>query len=686
MQVDRSAQPTATHSIMRVNREDEHALVGDALQKLWMPVPSSADAKRAAEAGNIAVPVGTQVNRAGSNEPETVIGARDRFLFTARTNPATGAVEHTVAPFESFAQYSPSLLQSPATVDGWTGAQLAELRRGVHTPKGFADQLWAPTWHSMEDVAAHGDDATVSLRNVDAPKGTAATEVQVPWGYWRNQVRQASALTPVAVPPASAFDAANLRLLTGDRHMVISAAGQHNLIPAFDKPADQQPRAAARDRLIGTESAPGRRGGPTLDRVDDIEQFFHDKIGNSVMGKSRQVVATTDIPENLVNASAGLLDAQTAQLNEGTQSARVNEQWLRQVPSSMRRDFRHVNELLRNFSSAVFAHEGDHVDQFDQWGDLAGRLGDDVVQTPGGAAVALEEGVTQEAYSDVAGYARTGKPSVGVRELGRSEKYFATLPQFRRTNAILPEAYRDSHHGTQLVTKPMVAFGEARGMDALAEVLGAATRNIGTDIRNGRYTVVNIPRAASALHEAAAQRFGADDPTVRSLRQEWSKLGVQVRDLAFDSWGETGPRARAANGFQHALKVAEEDQVRGALSDLDRVSASGRPNSRAIRELTRLRETEQGSRAILTGPIAQLGRQHGWGAVNSITTDARTTLGTQLREGRFDAVGMPDAARALRDATERHFGRFSAPVQHVEQGYSQLWNLEKLTKIVSGLR
>lgn len=686
MQIDRSAQPTATQRMLRVNREDEHKLVSDALGRVWMPVPTAADTQRAKEAGNIAVPVGTQVSRPGSNDPETVIGAMDNFLFTAKTNPATGAVEHGVGRFDSFAQYSQSLLDSPATVDGWTGSQLAELRKGVHTPKGFADHLWAPTGASMEDVANYGDNATVTLRNVDAPKGAPPTELQVPWGFWRNQVRQASALTPVAVPPASAFDAANLRLLTGDKHMVISAAGQHNMIGSFDKPEAEQPLPAARDRLIGTESMPGRRGGPTLDRVDGIEKFFHDKIGNSVMGPNRQVVATTDIPSNLVNASAGLLDAQTSQLNEGAQSFRINEQWLQEVPTSVRREFRHVNDLLHNFSTAVFGHEGDHIDQFNQWGELAGRLGDDAVKTPSGQLIELEEGVTQEAYSDIAGYARTGKPSVGVRELARTNPYFNSLPQMRQLNARIPAEMRDPHMGTQLVTKPMVAFGEAHGMDSLAEVLGAATRNIGTDIRNGRYTVVNIPRAASALHEAAAQRLGADHPTVRTMRDEWSKLGVDVRDLTFDSWGEAPPRTRANNDFVRAMRVAEEQQVQGALRDLDGLSSMKRPNSAAIRQLTRLRNTEQGSRAILTKPIAELGRQHGWGAVNSITTDARETLGAQIREGRFDAVGMPDAARALRDATERHFGKFTAPVQHVEQGYAQLWNLEKLGKIMSGLR
>jgi hypothetical protein len=177
--------------------------------------------------------------------------------------------------------------------------------------------------------------------------------------------------------------------------------------------------------------------------------------------------------------------------------------------------------MLGEHDLAVRTHEAGHVATMREWGHHLVRL-EQVTDT----RIPIEDSIVQEAFSDLLGAARTGKPTVGVRELGRLANGWGDYDQLVQLIASTPAEHMDTHAGTQLLTKPMVRLLKDHGGDQLAEITGAAIRDIGHQIKSGATNAVDLPMAARALRDATAWRHGADSAIVRHLDDSWKLLGL----------------------------------------------------------------------------------------------------------------------------------------------------------------
>jgi hypothetical protein len=140
--------------------------------------------------------------------------------------------------------------------------------------------------------------------------------------------------------------------------------------------------------------------------------------------------------------------------------------------------------------------------------------------------IPIEDSIVQEAFSDLLGAARAGEATVGVRDLGRLANGWGSYDQLVELIAKTPVEQMDTHAGTQLLTKPMVRVLEQHGGDQLAEITGAAIRDIGRQIKGGSTVAVDLPMAARALRDATAWRHGADSAIVQHLDDSWKLLGL----------------------------------------------------------------------------------------------------------------------------------------------------------------
>ncbi len=228
----------------------------------------------------------------------------------------------------------------------------------------------------------------------------------------------------------------------------------------------------------------------------------------------------TDSKAHLANAAAAAV-GDDALVYEGPRSARVRGTWLNELAGAEGQYIRKFSKLIQDNDLAVRTHEAGHVATMRAWGRSDERIVSDV-----SIAARAEDGIVQEAISDLFGAARSGKATVGVRDLARLRNGWATLEQLREGLGKMTPETIDVHSGTQLLTKPMAKLLELHGGDQLAEITGAAVRDVGRQIKGGAIQAVDLPVAAKALREATAMRHGLDSEIVQHLDDVWKTLGV----------------------------------------------------------------------------------------------------------------------------------------------------------------
>ncbi len=433
------------------------------------------------------LPVGTSIVTSPAEPEWYVIGTEgDQVHLAQRAADDTG-FRTTSRTWASLVERNSHLLDAPI-LDA-TGRQ------------------WVPV--AVDGVDHLGRKAPVQLASVDdlvmaSVLGTEPSTVPTTW----DDVLRATELTrrrPIAAAPRDLLGAAQLRDVLGDDQIVLSQIGDEY---------------GLRGALVGTDTSPGRVADVIAD-ARSMQEWFHDKVGIDVWGPKHNAIFMTDSKAHLANAAAAAV-GDDALVYEGPRSARVSGSWLSEMSGDEGQYVRRFSRLIRGNSLAVRTHEAGHVATMRAWGRADERIVDEAITI----AARAEDGIVQEAFSDLLGAARTGKPTVGVRDLGRLRNGWANLDQLRDVLGAMTPETMDVHSGTQLLTKPMKQLLKLHGGDALAEITGAAIRDIGLQIKGGSVSAIDLPTAATALREATAWRHGADSEIVRHLDDVWKALGV----------------------------------------------------------------------------------------------------------------------------------------------------------------
>lgn len=482
--------PDAVREALIANQQAEDELVRDALTQLGEPTPAPMPVKprgrtNASVGGRrpIHVPVGSMVMTGpGPQDTWTLVGTSGDQVRLAQRTP-NGSIRRTERPWASIVERNARFVDTPI-VDA-TGVK------------------WFP--HAATGVSELGRRAPTRIATIEYvnSKGLTGAAATTTW----DDVLRATELTrrrPIAAAPARELDVANLRALLGDEMMVVSKLGDaYGAAPA----------------LIGTDSAPAR-GAATIDDAIATQHWFSQRAGLDIWERGRATILYTDSPEHVANAAAGAAGDLSIAF-EGPRSERVRGSMLEPLTGDEGQITRRISKLLAAHDVGVRTHEGGHVAQMRAWGDPEQRLA-----SVADHRVLTEDGIVGEAFSDLFGGARVGKPTVGVRELGRLTNGTHTLDALRAGIDAMPPGQFDEHAGTQLLTKPMVRVQSELGHDAHAEISGAAVRRIGLDIHAGRVTSVDLPTAARALRDATAWRHGADSAVVQHLDDAWRMLRV----------------------------------------------------------------------------------------------------------------------------------------------------------------
>ena len=490
--------PVADELTLNVAAEDR--LATDALDRLGqrLPARSSApltqDFSAEALAADMAqprrpvhLPVGTQVEL-GPHPGDTwyVIGTSSDDVHLAQRTVGDTAARTTSRPWSKLVETNVSLLDGPivdATGNPWIPA-------GTEGVEALGRR--APV------KLVSGQEAMLAMALGAEPAGVPTT--------W-DDVLRATELTrrrPIAVAPRTSLDVAQLRDVIGDDHIVISNAGTPY---------------GLRGAVVATETD-AARAAATLDDARSMQAWFHEKVGIDVWNSSHNAILFTDSPEHVANAAAAAL-GDDAIVFEGPRNSRVRGAWMEAMGGDEAQYMRRVSKLLGEHDLAVRTHEAGHVATMREWGHGMVRL-ESITDT----RVHIEDSIVQEAFSDLLGAARTNKPTVGVRELGRLANGWGSYDQLVELIAKTPAEHMDTHAGTQLLTKPMVRLLEQHGGDQLAEITGAAIRDIGRQIKSGSTSAVDLPMAARALRDATAWRHGADSGIVKYLDDAWKTLGL----------------------------------------------------------------------------------------------------------------------------------------------------------------
>lgn len=399
------------------------------------------------------------------------------------------------------------------------GSALSTARRGWAELVARNPQLMdAPLRDAMGDhwVVSNADDAArlghqapariVSVTDaiVSQMIGTRPSEMTTTWG----DIVQATGLdqrVAEVTRPQSAMGAALVRdIIGGDHQFVTSSIGEPY---------------GLRDTLLGTDAVQGRAGA-VLDDAQKMQDWFHRVVGIDIWGPKVEALFTTDKQAFIANAAASAIGGD-AFTYEGPRSPRVRGDWLGGANGKEGQFLRRVNAMIRANDLAVRTHEAGHVATLLEWGQPFERI-----PTSAAWTVGAEDSIVQEAISDLLGAARRGKPTVGVRDLGRLSNGWGSYQQLHELMARSTAETFDVHVGTQLLTKPMQRVLEQFGGDHMAEITGSAIRSIGHQIKSGAATSVSLPMAAKALRDATAWRHGLDSAVVRHLDEAWWALGV----------------------------------------------------------------------------------------------------------------------------------------------------------------
>ena len=488
---------------LRANAAAEDGLVRDALRRVGEPMPDPTHARFATVptmddllAGSdltprrhTYVPVGTQVvTGAGPGDQWTVVGAGEGQLHLAqRTADDTG---FTLAK----RGWAELVERNPVLLDAF--------------PRDVQGAHWVPVGLDPTEVAAVGRAAKVDISPMHLVElagmaGTSPPTVATTWGDLVDETALAQRV-PTAARPGGVTDVLMLRDVVGDRQFVSSAIGEPYGI---------------RDVVTGTNALEGRAGAVLAD-AREMQDWFHRTSGIDIWGPGREALFTTDKRDFLANAAAGALGGDSFTY-EGPRSSRVRGDWLGAESGELGQRMRWVNALLRTNDVAVRTHEAGHVATMVEWGNQVERLAPEVAYP-----IRAEDSIVQEAVSDLFGAARTGKPTVGVRDLGRLANGWGSYDQLTALMAATPEEHFDVHVATQLVTKPMARMLKEFGGDHLSEITGAAVRDVGRQLMSKPVEAVDIPMMAKALRDATAWRHGADSAIVAHLDDVWRTLGV----------------------------------------------------------------------------------------------------------------------------------------------------------------
>ena len=432
------------------------------------------------------VPVGTSITMPGSEPDMYVIGARGDSLRLAARNAEDTGFRTTMRSWASVVERNPHLLDGPIT--------------------DAVGEQWIPV--ATDGVDYLGRRAPVKIASMQSLAaasllGLEPTTVSTTW----DDVLRATELTrrrPIAAAPRDFIGAAQLRDVIGDDQIVLSQAGE---------------QYGLRGALVGTDGSPGRVAEILAD-ARSMQDWFHAKAGIDVWGPEHNAIFMTDSNAHLANAAAAAV-GDDALVYEGPRSARVRGTWLSDMSGEVGQYVRKFSKLIRENDLAVRTHEAGHVATMRAWGRADERL-----VSPISIAAHAEDGIVQEAMSDLFGAARAGKATVGVRDLDRLRNGWANLEQLREGLGKMTPETLDVHSGTQLLTKPMTRLLELHGGDQLAEITGAAVRDIGNQIKGGSLQAVDLPTAAKALRDATAMRHGLDSEIVLHLDDVWKTLGV----------------------------------------------------------------------------------------------------------------------------------------------------------------
>lgn len=281
-----------------------------------------------------------------------------------------------------------------------------------------------------------------------------------------------------------------------------------------------------RTLLLGHGTLPAsHRAAGDLREIERVGTWFDQRLGLPTMhGPEQTLLLETGSVASIANASA-TADAEVASLLTGPKDRAVIEEAVRHVGTAGASQALERDAILRRNWSGVLGHEVGHMATMQLWGTASEILDAGATDLPADQVARLtEHGVVEEAFSDLFGAAWMSPRKYRIRDLGSLPQGAADLDQLRAGFAAVKSP--DTHHGTQLITKPMLRVVKLHGWDAAAEITAGATKSIGTQIGQGTIDLVDIPTAARALRDAAAMRYGATSSTVRGLEKAWTKLRV----------------------------------------------------------------------------------------------------------------------------------------------------------------
>jgi hypothetical protein len=435
----------------------------------------------------VQLPIGTGLTVTPAESEWYVIGTHGDSVRLAQRNFDDSGFRTTTRTWASLVERNPQLLDAPyVAADG---------------------SSWIPV--STEGVDFLGRQAPVKIASVESIAMANIVGVPPPMvsTTWDDVIRgtELTRRRPVAAAPRDFIGAAQLRDVLGDDQIVLSQLGE---------------QYGLRGVLVGTDTSPGRVGD-VFEDARSMQTWFHDTAGIDVWGPNHNAIFMTDSKAHLANAAAAAV-GDDALVYEGPRSARVRGTWLSDMSGDMGQYIRKFSKLIHENDLAVRTHEAGHVATMREWGRADERIIDEATTI----AARAEDGIVQEAISDLFGAARSGKATVGVRDLAGLKNGWANLDQLRTGLAKMTAETMDVHSGTQLLTKPMARVLEDLGGDQLAEITGAAVRDVGRQIKGGSLQAIDLPTAARALRDATAWRHGADSAIVAHLDDVWKTLGV----------------------------------------------------------------------------------------------------------------------------------------------------------------
>ncbi len=475
----------------------QSTLVEDAVQQLGTAQPrfvtinfddAGIDRFMLEDQHRVSVNLGnTVVLGSGANRHEWTavgVGSAGRVQL-ARRDTTTGHLYRTSR------RWSDVIAQSPEAVDGkeinWRNRRWRV--RAVPVPDAVGDG----THVSLEPLSAH----------VRAP-GQPVIPEGWPVVNWDDVVRESglSRRRPIARPPADGYGAASLRILLGDTAV------------EFDSLPHGDPILVA----AGNGSA-GPEHSALMGRIGEMQEWFKRVGGVTAQAEEGVFALFHRDPEAIGNAGA--------RLDEGVAAIRLGPDVLgvlspavraRVDPSVRIGSLANATRTIRRNLDAVVAHELGHIVTSREWGEVIYGA-----QTTPEAA--HEMSVVAEAFSDLFGASFARTRDLGVRDIGRLRANYASLPVLRHA-IVAGGGTVDTHLGTQLLTRPMLEVARVHGWDAVAEITGAATRDIGRQVVYESLAAIDIPRAATALRNAAAWRYGAESSLVAGMEQAWRHLRV----------------------------------------------------------------------------------------------------------------------------------------------------------------